>query len=301
MLQKLWQQCCKYSVGLTNHHIYHPAIPLLWQRTVADSVGHIPFLLPDGVSETEYSFAGRDVCCFNADNSQNDGVIAFFHGGGFTTGSITSHRPMCRHLAKVSQMPIYSVDYRLAPEHPFPAALDDVEAVVLSLLQTLNIDAGKLILAGDSAGGNLALAAAKRLQIQQKQPAALILLSPWVEPMDTRLTWRFDPVINPLWGIMSAQAYRGEAEDRNPEFAPIYADLAGLPPILLQVGREEILLPQIERLANKLQEANVPLTFEIYDYLWHSGQMSASINPVATEAVKSCGEFVQNIRRNRQK
>ena len=291
----IWQQWQKYSIGLLNHAFFHPLVPFAWQRLCTDSLAQNPLLLTPGITETTLKLNGVSARCFSPPNPSLDSLMVFFHGGGFTTGSSRSHRPLCQQLAKACGIRVYSIDYRLAPEHPFPAALDDCEAATHALMPQSDPNQAHVILAGDSAGGNLALATAKRLQKQSYQPSALLLLSPWADPTDAQLPWVFDPIINPLWGWVSAQAYRGDTSIHNPELAPLYADLHGLPPTLLQAGKEEFLLPQIQRLANALQNADVPLTFTVYDGLWHSGQIAANLNHNAARAIAQCGTFVANI------
>lgn len=290
-LPELFRQWRKYSVGIGTHMLFNPYTPLSWQRLASNAVGQAPLLQVAGIREDWQMPAGRPVCRFSTANSRSDAAVVFFHGGGFTAGSIHSHRPMCGHLARATGLPVYSVDYRLAPEHPYPAAPDDCEAAALALMAATGLPASRWIIAGDSAGGNLALVTALRLQRQGRKVAALLLLSPWCDPADTDLPWRFDPVINPFWGMASARAYRGDAPAQTPDLAPLYADLRGLPPVLLQAGREEILLPQIEKLAAALRRDDVDTTFQVYDRLWHSGQMMAAFSRSAAEAVRQCGVF----------
>lgn len=291
MLSTLLRQWRKYSVGLTTHALFNPYTPLSWQRLASNSLGQWPLLQASQVHEEWLQLAGRPVCRFTPPQTRSDAAMVFFHGGGFTAGSIHSHRPMCAHLAQACQVAVYSVDYRLAPEHPYPAARNDCLAATDALLARLNLPPGRLLVAGDSAGGNLALNVALDLCRRGQTPAGLLLLSPWCDPADTQLPWRFDPVINPFWGMASARAYRGDTPPQDPGLAPLYADLHGLPPVLLQAGREEILLPQIERLAQRLHAAGVPLSFQVYDRLWHSGQMMANFSRSAAEAVRQCGIF----------
>ncbi|MCP2039673.1 acetyl esterase/lipase [Neisseria sp. HSC-16F19] len=290
-LFRLWR---KYSVGIGTHVLFNPYTPLSWQRLASNSVGQWPLLQVQGINEDWLIAAGRPVCRFSTAESRSDAAMVFFHGGGFTAGSIHSHRPMCGHLARATGLPVYSVDYRLAPEHPYPAAPDDCERAALALMEHTGLPAARWVVAGDSAGGNLALVTALRLKRQDRQAAALMLLSPWCDPASTDLPWRFDPVINPFWGMASARAYRGNTPAQEPGLAPLYDDLRGLPPVLLQAGREEILFPQIEALADALRLADVNTTFQVYERLWHSGQMMAAFSRSAAEAVRQCGVFVEH-------
>lgn len=291
-LPELFRQWRKYSVGISTHLLFNPCIPLSWQRLASNAIGQWPMLQAAGVREEWLELARRPVCRFSTVHSRTDAAIVFFHGGGFTAGSIYSHRPMCGHLARATRLPVYSVDYRLAPEHPYPAAPDDCAAATLALLAHTGLSADRWVMAGDSAGGNLALVTALRLRPRGNLPGALLLLSPWCDPAATDLPWRFDPIVNPFWGMASARAYQGDAPSQAPGLAPLYADLSGLPPVLLQAGQEEILYPQIQELAAALQRADVDTTFQTYERLWHSGQMMAGFGRSAAEAVRQCGVFV---------
>lgn len=295
MLPEIWRQWRKYSIGTTSHMLFNPFTPLLVQRLLLNGFGHMPWLSADKVHQHVLTLGGPPACRFSSQHERTDAAMVFFHGGGFTVGSTTSHRPLCGHLAQAGGIPVYSIDYRLAPEHPYPAAADDCEAATLALLQQHSIAANKLILAGDSAGGNLALVTALRLRGHNIRPAALVLMSPWSDPLDTGLPWRFDPILNPYWGIASARAYRGNGNGDDRDFAPIRADFTGLPPVLLQADGDELLLPQLERLAERLRAAGVELTYQVYRDLWHGGQIMAAVNPSATAAVTECGRYVQSI------
>ena len=146
MLPEIWRQWRKYHIGMTSHMLFNPFTPLLMQRALINSFGHMPWLAAD-VAEHNLQLGARPARRFGSPAADGAAVV-FFHGGGFTTGSLTSHRPLCSHLAKVCGIPVYSIDYRLAPEHPYPAAADDCEAATLALLQQPGIAADKLILAG---------------------------------------------------------------------------------------------------------------------------------------------------------
>lgn len=296
MLPSLWRQWRKYSIGLTSHMLFQPFTPIFIQRSLIDGFGYMPWLMAPGIHEDELTLAGRRARRFSNSQSQSNAAVLFFHGGGFTTGSLTSHRPLCSHLAQATGLTVYSIDYRLAPEHTYPAAANDAEAATLALIHEHGWAADKLILAGDSAGGNLALTIAIRLRAHHQLPAALILMSPWADPADTSMPYRFDPIINPLWGMASARAYQGQnTATHDHGYAPIHANLNGLPPVLMQYDDAELLLPQIERLIERLQQAGVAVTSQRYHDLWHGGQLLASIHRPAALAMAACGDFVQQL------
>src|SRR5439155_13304557 len=143
------------------------------------------------------------------------------HGGGYTVGSPRLYRALAAYLSRSSGAVVYSLDYRLAPEHPYPAALDDAVAAFRALVSEHGFAPARIAIVGDSAGGGLAVAAARVLTDSGLRPAALGLLSPWTDPADEAFTVRRDRVTNARWGKQSATAYRGSAGPTDPAFAPM--------------------------------------------------------------------------------
>jgi len=203
-------------------------------------------------------------------------VVLYLHGGSFIYGSEGSHGELCARLALASRAKVVFPLYRLAPEHPFPAALDDAMAVYRALLES-GISLRKLVLAGDSAGGNLVLALLTRLRDEGAElPRAGILISPWVdlaardgsmqgnEPYDWASPWMFD-----RW----LREYVGQGSVNDPRVSPALADLRGLPPLLIQIGTAELLYDQVTALARRAKDAGVEVTLDEYPdltHLWHS-------------------------------
>jgi monoterpene epsilon-lactone hydrolase len=185
---------------------------------------------------------------------------------------------------------VHVLDYRLAPEHPFPAALDDVLAAYRELLDRGAAPA-RTALAGDSAGGWLALSAALRLRdADDPRPAALGLISPWLDLQGT--AWpddRTDAMLRPAWLRRCARDFAGGADPGAPELAPLEADLAGLPPVTMHVGSEEILLDDAVRLARRARAAGVPVDLRRLDGLWHVAHASAGMVTASTAAVTALG------------
>jgi epsilon-lactone hydrolase len=217
-------------------------------------------------------------------------TVLYLHGGGFTTGSPATHRALATHLAAASGATVHVLDYRLAPEHPFPAALEDVLAAFWELLDR-GATPVRTAIAGDSAGGWLALTTALWLRDSgDPGPAALGLISPWLDL--TGSTWpddRSDAMLRPAWLRRCARDFGGGTDPGAAELAPLEADLAGLPPITMHVGSEEILLEDAVRLARRARAAGVPVDLRRLDGLWHVAHASAGLVTASTAAVNALG------------
>jgi acetyl esterase/lipase len=215
-------------------------------------------------------------------------ALLYLHGGGFTTGSPATHRALATHLAAASGATVHVLDYRLAPEHPYPAALEDVLAAYWELLDR-GATPGRTAIAGDSAGGWLALTAALWLRDSgDPAPAALGLISPWLDLTGSgRPDDRTDAMLRPAWLRRCARDF-GTGTDPA-ELAPLEADLAGLPPITMHVGSEEILLDDAVRLATRARAAGVQVDLRRLDGLWHVAHASAGLVSASTAAVTALG------------
>jgi monoterpene epsilon-lactone hydrolase len=219
-------------------------------------------------------------------------AVLYLHGGGYVLGSARMYRVLAAHLSRSTGAVVFTLDYRLAPEHPYPAALEDAVAAFNELVDTHGLDPARIAIAGDSAGGGLAVAAARVLTDAGRRPAALALLSPWTDPSDSDLPER-DFVVNRAWGRSSAAMYRGTAAPTDPGYAPMYADLTGLPPMLVQYGADEMLHSQIERFVELAQSSGCAVRPVESPTLWHSGQVLAGLLREATEAVHDAGVFLR--------
>jgi len=227
----------------------------------------------------------------------NDAVILYLHGGGYCIGSINTHRSLVSFLAKATKAKALLIDYRLAPEHPFPAAVEDATAAYRWLI-TEGHSPKRMIIAGDSAGGGLAVSTMVSLKENGSPlPAAGVCLSPWVDMEAIGESAKTKADIDPLVQIEPllemAKAYLGDADPKTPLAAPIYADLEGLPPLLIQVGTVEILLDDSTRLAEHAKAANVEVTLETWEDMVHVWQFFAAMVPEAQKAVERIAEFIQ--------
>jgi monoterpene epsilon-lactone hydrolase len=225
-----------------------------------------------------------------------NGAILYLHGGGYTIGSIKTHRSMVSYLSKAAGMRALLIEYRLAPEHPFPAAVEDSVAAYRWLLGT-GFEPAKIAIAGDSAGGGLTVATMVKLREESEPlPAAAACLSPWVdmegigESMNTRA--EVDPIVERGPLLEMAEAYLGGTDPREPLAAPLYADLKGLPPMLIQVGTAEILFDDSTRLAERAKKAGVDVTLEPWEDMIHIWQFFASMVPEGRDAVDRIASFI---------
>jgi epsilon-lactone hydrolase len=228
--------------------------------------------------------------------ASSERAIMYLHGGGYAIGSLQTHRGLMARVAHASGARTLGVDYRLAPEHPFPAAVDDSVLAYRWLLDQ-GIQPSRIVVAGDSAGGGLTIATLVALRAANVPlPAAGVCFSPWVDLEGSGQTYEsrasMDPVVSRDVIQQMAAMYLGDRDRRTPLAAPLYADLAGLPPILIQVGNAEVLLDDSNRLAAKAQAAGVKVTLDVWPDMVHVWQMFAPLLPEAQKAIDKAGKFI---------
>lgn len=268
-------------------------LPYRVQRTLLDVAAPIQWL-PDGTVTRRTTLAGRPAERITVGATERNTAVLYLHGGAFTIGSLATHRSLAAHLARESASVVYTLDYRLAPEHPFPAGLDDAVAAFGELVTERGFSADRVAVAGDSAGGGLSLATARRLvDTTGLRPAALALISPWVDPGSREAPFERDVVVNKRWAHAAATAYLGTGDASDPGFAPLLGDLGGLPPTAIHVGTREVLYPQIVDLAAKLDSAGNALHYVEYPRLWHVAHLQASMLGEAADAVADLGTFLR--------
>lgn len=225
-------------------------------------------------------------------------ILFYIHGGGFTAGSAAAYRGLSSHLSTATGCRVLAVDYRWAPEEPFPAALDDCVAGYRWLIRAGGGTSRSVVLCGDSAGGNLVGAMLLALkQDGDPLPAAGVCISPIFDLALTgdSVTTRAarDPMILASSLQKCSTAYRGNADPRNPLMSPLYGDLGGLPPLLLQCGSEEMLRDDSVRLAAKAKAAGVDVTFEEWDEMVHVWHLFADRLADGRKALERVGTFVK--------
>ena len=251
---------------------------------------------PAGTESTERALGGVAAVRISRPCSQPGRYIFYLHGGGYVTGSPALYSHLTWRLAAAAEATLVAITYRLAPENPFPAAIDDAAAAWRALLAE-GIDPQRCAIMGDSSGGGLALALALRLRDERGPlPAAIVALSPWTDLAMTGQSCNAnatDPLMNfddmePL----AAQCLDG-ADPRNPYASPLYGNPQGLPPTLLQVGSDEILLDDSKRMAQRMHDAGCNVTLEIWPRMPHVWQAFAPAMPEALSAIARIGAFVQ--------
>ena len=223
-------------------------------------------------------------------------VLVYLHGGAYVMGSCNTHRPLAAYIARACGVRALLLNYRLAPEHPFPAAVDDTVAAYRWLLYNC-FKAHDIVFAGDSAGGGLALAALISLRdAGDLLPAATVCISPWTDLAGTgeslKSRAKSDPRVT-LDSLSLGSHYIGNNDPRLPLSSPLYADLRGLPPLLVQVGNDDMLLSDATRLADRAKSAGVDATLEIWDKMWHVFHLHAPRLPEAIRAINAIGVFVK--------
>ncbi len=224
-------------------------------------------------------------------------AILYCHGGGYSTGSCIYARTLTTKLAASTSMDVFCFDYRLAPEYPYPAALEDA-VKAWDHLMLLGYGARDVIVMGDSAGGNLALTLTVKLKEQGRiLPRGLVLLSPWTDLTASGKTHEsraeVDPVLNADYLQEMTENYAAGRNLEEPLISPLFADLAGFPPTYIQAGDNEILLSDSILLQKKMVKANVPVKMDVYEGMWHVFQMSPF--KTAYDAMDKCAEFIFDI------
>jgi epsilon-lactone hydrolase len=230
-------------------------------------------------------------------NAPQDKAILYFHGGGFRIGSVASHRDLIAQIAFASGCRVLAINYRLAPEHRFPAALDDAVAAYSWMLDR-GLKSGNVAFAGDSAGGNLLLAAMLALRERALSlPASAVLMSPWTDLAASGASYvtraEADPIHQrPMILALAKNYLGGQGDPYDPLVSPLYADLAGLPPLLIQVGDRETVLDDSVIFADKARAAGVDVSLELWDGMIHVFQMFGAELPEAHRAIASIAGFL---------
>ena len=226
----------------------------------------------------------------------SDDTLLYLHGGAYALCSPATHRQITGGFARRG-FRVFAPDYRLAPDHPYPAALDDAVAAYRGLLAA-GLSPSRIAVAGESAGGGLALALLVRLRDEGVAlPAAAALFSPWADLSLTGESLRTNEALDPLFharhAAWVASLYVGEADPRDPHVSPVYADLAGLPPLLLHVGDTEIILDDSRRIAARAREAGVRLSFSVWRDVVHGWQLLPAILPEARRSLDEASTFLK--------
>ena len=266
-------------------------------RAARDKSSARMFKVPAGVAVSPAQLGGLPGEWLRPQGASAASVVLYLHGGAYITGSCHTHRGLAGHLARAADRDCFLLDYRLAPEHPFPAAVDDALAAYLAL--KAEQPDRPVALAGDSAGGGLALALALRLRdAGHSAPAAMALLSPWTDLALSLPTHVSKAAVDPFFPntntlSAAAQMYAADTALTHPLVSPHYAPLHGLPPTLIHVGEREALLDDALALAAKMRAAGTPVQLQEFAGMWHVWQIFAGRFAEADASVKALGAFVR--------
>jgi phosphinothricin tripeptide acetyl hydrolase len=231
--------------------------------------------------------------------AREDAVLLYLHGGGYVIGSPRSHRHLAEALARSAELSCLLPEYRLAPEHPFPAAVDDALAAYRWLVEDKRIAPARIAVAGDSAGGGLTVATLVAIrEAGLGLPGAAVAISPWTDLTCSAASYRSlaarDPLVSlPDISIMAGR-YLGPADPRAPLASPLFADLRGLPALLIQVGSEEVLIDDASGLAERARAAGVDVTLEVWEQMIHVWHWFLPWLDEAGTAVEKIGGFLRS-------
>ena len=249
---------------------------------------------PRTVSCEEITLGGITSLRFTPRNPEPDSHILYLHGGGYMMGSPEIYRSPVGLISNMTNTVVTAVDYRLAPENPYPAGIEDCVTAYLALKDETG---DTIAVAGDSAGGGATLATAVSLRDNHSlSPSCLYLISPWLdlthsgESMKTK--GGVDVMLAPDWIRTAADRYRGNEDASNPGISPLFADLKDLPPMLIQVGDEELLLSDSERLADLASKVGVKVEIEIAKGLWHVYPLFGGFIPEGKKSLKEAVRFI---------
>ncbi|HXK26437.1 MAG TPA: alpha/beta hydrolase [Myxococcota bacterium] len=286
----------KFVVGLLRNA---PAVAgddvLAMRANMEKAVAAVP--VPEGVTFTPVRANGVPAEWTVAAGARDEVAIVYFHGGGYVMGSLDTHRGLCARLSQAARARVLSVDYRLGPEHPHPAAVEDAVAAV-RFARAGGVAPERTAIAGDSAGGGLTLATLVALRdAGDPVPAAGLCISPWTDLAMTGASLvtkaAEDPMVRPDDLRLMADAYLAGRDAKTPLASPLYADLAGLPPLLLQVGSAEVLLDDAVRVAERARKAGVAADLRVWPDMFHVWHAFAQILPEGQQAVDEMAAFFE--------
>jgi epsilon-lactone hydrolase len=254
-------------------------------------------MVPKGVGIEKLNIDGIPSEWIYPSGVKSEKVILHLHGGGYVTGGINSHQMMCTLMAQTLKMNLLLPEYRLAPEHPFPAALDDALKVYRWLLANGHLSED-ILLSGDSAGGGLSLALVLSLRdAGEPLPAALVCMSPWTDLALKRRSYitnaKVEAVLQEDTLQEWAACYMGKEAPDHPLISPLYADFHAFPPLLIQVGSQEILLDDARMLAEKARADGVDVTLKVWEGMWHDWVVLGALIPESRQAFEQFSQFVR--------
>jgi epsilon-lactone hydrolase len=277
-----------------------PSLPWEVQRRRLERMTR-PLIMPKGTKVTARKLSGVPAEVVTVGNARAECTVVHFHGGGYCVGSASTARTWAARLCAVMACQVVLPEYRLAPEHPHPAALDDARDALNALLD--EADPASIVLSGDSAGGGLALSLVLGLRDEgHRLPAGCILLSPWLDLGRDRSSTpglvRRDLLLSPGWLEACATAYVSPSQWADDSVSPLLASHKGLPPLLIQAGSDELLAPDAELLAASASAADVDVTYTTWPRMWHDFQLQPGLIAAADSALSQAAWFVATVTRS---
>lgn len=262
-----------------------------------------PFRYPEHVHAERYHMENFEMELLSWRECDNPWVILQLHGGGYVNALKNSYRTMAGLYSEVGKgASVLTIDYRVAPQNPYPAALMDAYDAYLWLLEK-GYEPGHIIFAGDSAGGGLAMALCHYLRAKDMElPAGIVAMSPWVDLTASGSSYEQNSDIDPVFGgngqnsLIYNSPYIGDEEATNPYISPLFGDFSGFPPMLIQVGTREMLFSDSESVAKKAVEAGVKVRLSVYEGMFHVFQMAAKLMPESSRAWVEVGKFIELLR-----
>ncbi|MEL6627110.1 MAG: alpha/beta hydrolase [Bacteroidota bacterium] len=258
----------------------------------------LPFALPKGISLESLTVYGMDAEWVIPEQADRSRAILFLHGGGYTVGSLQTHRAMVAKLALEAGIAALSIDYRLAPEHRFPAALEDALHGYQWLLEK-GYDPSHITLVGDSAGGGLVMSTLLTLrELEIPFPQAVCMMSPWLDltfsAPSAQLYAEDDPIVTVSDVMPWASAYGGDYDLKHPMISPLFGDLKGLPPIFVQVSDHEVLTDDSMRLDAKVREVGGQIEVQVWEGMLHVWQLFWRYIPEGQQALQEMAAFIKS-------
>ena len=277
----------------------NPVLKQAWQRKKEKSIQNTEFEYPEHLSVEHIDMGLFKMEYLTWNGSENPYVILQLHGGGYMSGLQGQYRKMAGLYAEISSgAAVLSVDYRLAPEYPFPAALEDAVAAY-KWLRDKGYESDRIIVVGDSAGGGLAMALCMELRTNgEPMPAGLVAMSPWTDLTASGESYDTNYERDPLFGktrdsLIYNRDYVGDHDPMDEYISPMFGDFRGFPPILIQVGSYEMLLSDSVDVAAKARGQGVKVRLSIYDGMFHIFQMAAKMLPESRKAWVEIGKFIE--------
>jgi monoterpene epsilon-lactone hydrolase len=296
--------------GLIAMLVVEPWKPKMWKvKAQRFNFDYVIALNPKskGHKKEKLTLAGMETWKVTAPNSDPDKILLFFHGGAYQVGSAKGYYPMLTHMARETGFTIYVPNYRLAPENYYPAQVEDGVAAYEALINDLGYSPDQIAIGGDSAGGNMSLVTLLKLkELGKTTPSAIICISPWADPAATGDTYTREvaekdlligAIFKRMWDEYDLSGFGGyfvkeeDLDENNPYICPIRGDYTDCPPVMIQVGGDELLLSDSRTLKEALDRDGVDNEYKEWEGLWHVFQIEAKL-PESIESFKLFGEFL---------